>query len=88
MASSDSYNPTRNIGTHFTILRKNKLTNQQKKTKADSADNRNTIHDNCRHPNIRNNNIDLTSATVINLDFQQFSRGREPCLKNIPNHQR
>ena len=87
MASSDRHNPTHNIRTHLTILRKNKHTNQQKKIKANSTNNWNTILDNCSNPNIRNNNITLTPATVIKLKFQQSKRGQELWSKNIPNHQ-
>ena len=75
MASRDRHNPTHNIRTYLTILRKNKHTNQQKETETNSINNRNTILDNCGNPNIRNNNINLASATVINLDFQQISTG-------------
>jgi len=56
MAGSNSHNPTHNLGTNFTILRKNKHTNQQEKTTKRSNNCLNTLPHNSGDKNSYHHN--------------------------------
>ena len=80
MAGSHIHNPTHNLRTNITILRKNKHANQQKKIKKRRVNHGNTVSHNSSHTNIWNNNINLTPSTPNNTDNRH-----DPSLSHTTN---